>query len=138
MRRPTRTRRLSIAAIVSLLAFVVLAGVGIRSFRVPGEVRIGWQNKIAVEAGYVTCVHIYQTKEVRDQSGNLKWPAKFLWIAAGFRVGQWIVFLAGDYTWAAYGIEFPLWFPLLLLLFAPVLCLIARPANAPAFPVVTK
>src|SRR6185437_12354296 len=31
MRRPTRTRRLSIAAIVSLVAFVVLASAGVRS-----------------------------------------------------------------------------------------------------------
>jgi hypothetical protein len=33
--------------------------------------------------------------------------------------------------------EVPLWFPLFLLLIAPVRWLIARPANVPAFPVIT-
>jgi len=32
----------------------------------------------------------------------------------------------------------PLWFVLLLLLIAPALWLVARPTNAPAFPVITK
>jgi len=138
MRRPTRTRRLSIAAIASLLGFVVVAAAAIRSFRVASDTKIGWRNDILLEGGYITYLHIYQTREVRDQSGNLKWPIKFRWIGGGFRVGQWILTLYKQYTFVQCGIELPVWFPLLLLLIAPVRWLIARPANAPAFPVIAN
>ena len=36
-----------------------------------------------------------------------------------------------------FAVRIPVWFPLLLLLIAPARWLIARPADAPAFPVIT-
>lgn len=122
---------------VSLVALLALAGAAVRSFRVASDTKIGWRNDILLDGGYITYLHIYQTREARDQSGNLKWPIKFRWIGGGFRVGQWILILSNEYTFVQCGIEFPLWFPLLLLLIAPVRWLIARPASASAFPVIT-
>lgn len=60
MRRPARTRRLSLAAILSLLAFMAVTGVGIRSFRIydawgSGTWVIGLENasiKFLRETGY--------------------------------------------------------------------------------------
>ena len=51
MRRPARTRRLSIAAILSLLAFVVLMGEGARSLWSWEQVAVGNGMALGVDAG---------------------------------------------------------------------------------------
>jgi len=52
MHRPIRTRRLSIDAIWSLLAFMVVAGAGVRSFWIADELT-GVRNEIGFAGGSV-------------------------------------------------------------------------------------
>ena len=68
-----------------------------------------------------------------DHSGLVSW-------APGFSVSTMLKFLVVDIPdkqASLFMVNVPIWFPLLLLLIAPVCWLIARPANAPAFPIVT-
>jgi hypothetical protein len=146
MRRPTRTRRLLIAAIVSLLAFGAVAVMDVRSFWV-AEI---WQDRharsVALYDGRVTYRHALAKLSV-FQSG--RWSIKASLITHSRHI-------VADAIWGfqAHTDSFPspvnsskvdtfffaavpLWFPLLLLLIIPICWLIARPANAPAFPVVT-
>lgn len=141
MKRPTRTRRLSIAAITSLLAFMALASAGVRSFWTwdgwvfPGEAEL---TGIMLHRGSIFCVH--PTGETlqggfRHVSGPVQTDPGLPGSILGF-------FVSNDLDHGADGIrtfalQMPLWLPLLLLLVAPVLWLVARPANAPAFPFIT-
>jgi len=139
MRRPTRTRRLSTAAFVSLLLLVVVAGAGAISFREAEGWDFGRYRTIWLESGGI----LYQrfaggpfSREI-DKGGFVKQaPPK----------GVFLKFSEDDSTVQAPGgafsirtlvVVFPLWPLLLLLLIAPMRWLIARPANAPAFPVIT-
>ena len=141
MRRPTRTRRLSIAAIASLLAFVVAAGFTVRSFWMVN----GWIDKsgqfIALDAGLLTYTHVSATDFF--PSGHV-WH---IWNSSrpnrqalgdaifGFRAGKsYTSEEPGNVT--QFTIAVPMWSILLLLLVAPARLLIARSANAPAFPVI--
>jgi len=49
-----------------------------------------------------------------------------------------VVLILKDCTLVLLVVDVPLWPLLLLLLIAPIRWLIARPANAPAFPVIAK
>jgi len=143
MRRPTRTRRLSIAAIASSLAFVVVAGAGIRSLWNLDC----WENAngrwgIALAGG---CAHfnhhsgmVVQYIPIGFYHIDLKLDrsdaARAIW---GFSIDREFVHLKNGNGRNFY-LHLPLWPLLILLLIAPACWLIARPANAPAFPVVTK
>ena len=139
MRRPTRTRRLSIAATVSLLAFVVVAGAGVRSLWTWDVWTDGNGRVVGLEQGCIIYTHTVAARPDAPSthlSGNAKdlpVPKNVLGFAVENRVehnqfGNEKVF----------GLRVPVWFPLLLLLIAPVRWIFARPATTMAFPVVTK
>lgn len=127
MRRPTRTRRLSIAAIVSMLLLVVVAQAESHWIETPSpigdsgslklsdgtmEFRLGWNQKASIKPGSLSLSE-----------------HKML----GFTVTKWV---------AGFGpviliIEVPRWPIFLLLLIIPVRWLMGHRANAPAFPVIT-
>lgn len=141
MRRPTRTRRLSIAACLSLLVFVLVGSAGVRSFWIWD----GWVytpkaelTGIMLHRGSIFCVHPRgETLQggLRHVSGPANADPGLPGSILGFFVSNDLDHGAdGERTFA---LQVPLWFPLFLLLVAPVRWLIARPANAPAFPVVT-
>ncbi|HEX5243834.1 MAG TPA: hypothetical protein VFW23_11280 [Tepidisphaeraceae bacterium] len=137
MRRPTRTRRLSIAAVLSFAAFVVTATAGVRSFWTMDEFDFGQDRAIALNGG---CLHYARAsfKFRQDRIGHLTWryqviayPNNFL----GFATWKGIVrFSKGTGTGKVFHLRLPLWPISLLLLIAPACWLIARPANPPAFP----
>lgn len=148
MRRPIRTRRLSIAGILSLLAFVNVAVVGAKSFWI-GEGRgsssnfDGWF--ITLRNGCVTCRHLVSStgsiplyRLVEHHQGDVS--------SFPFPEGPHKSVLGFTFYYAhrspptPFSKEFcltvPLWLPLLLLLIAPVRYLVALPANTTAFPVI--
>ena len=127
MHRPIRTRRLSIAAIVSMLLLVVVAQVESRWIEIPRpvgdsgslklsdgamEFRLGWNRRLSVNPGSNFSEHYL----------------------LGFTVTKWVA----DFGPVILIIKVPRWPVFLLLLIIPVLWIIARPPNAPAFPVVAK
>jgi len=137
MRRPIRTRRLSIAAMASLLAFAVVAGAGIRSFWTMDELDFGQRRATALNGGYVHYARasfeigqglvVHQSRRYQV----ISYPNNFL----GFSVWKQVTSFPGA-SGTVFRLRVPLWFPLLLLLIAPVRWLIARPQYVPAFPVV--
>lgn len=139
MRRPARTRRLSIAATWSMLAFVILAGAGLRSIRTYDV----WESNswiIGLQNGSIGCLRAtgYYAGGPTNRLGHVSGDAK----TVGPLVNLKFSFSNRDVIPGRPGalriIEFhiPLWFPLLLLLIVPMRWLIARPANAPAFPII--
>lgn len=146
MHRPTRTRRLSLAAMVSLLAFVVLAAVGVRSYWTWDEWDLNWRkygDVITVNRGSVTFRHfvsIIADTPVFGVTGHASGDVRPEYISyePGSIFGLVVrsEHLEAPFNYERFIIRIPLWFPLLLLLIAPICWLIARPANAPAFPVV--
>jgi len=107
MRRPTRTRRLSIAAIVSLLLFGAVTSVAIRSVWIENYYTFGRFTQIAIYSGCVRYLHV-----------------------------------SGDQMFFSSPVKssclvLPLWPLMIVLLIDPVCWLVARPTNAPAFPVIT-
>ncbi len=134
MRRPTRTRRLSIAAIVSLLLFAMVAVPGIRSFWT-WEV---WSNHngrlvIALVRGRVSYLRASEVVTQLLPPGYSSYKSSPDWNSIreslwGFRI---------DNDQALFMMHVPIWPLLLLLLIAPARWLIARPVDAAAFPVVT-
>jgi len=146
MRRPTRTRRLSIAALTSLLAFVVAGGAGIRSLWIADAWNAGDGRGLGLFGGRVTYKHDPSPPFV--PSGHISFDASMIspsrriigeaiW---GFGAGTEVHSLHSRTTPSVvekvFYVTIPLWPFLLLLLIAPVRWLIARPANAPAFPVI--
>lgn len=145
MRRPTRTRRLSIAAVVSLLVFAAVAGVGARSFWILDNLSLGVHQVILLNRGCLVYEH-------ESTNGNLSSPfiaqhgsalieeraftvEKILsadWVHAGFWGGE----MTDGFSYEGRYFGVPLWPLLLLLLVAPSRWLISRAANAPAFPVI--
>jgi len=143
MRRPTRTRRLSIAALVCCALFVVTAGTGLRSFWKQDSWIYGTDKRVVgfgSGRGRIVGLYISAPADIKILHGHQSWdatsfefPSPILPVAV---VRQTDHLLVGDLTQRAVWV--PLWFPLLLLLIAPARWLIARPANAAAFLVVTK
>ncbi len=138
MRRPTRTRRLSIAAIVSLMAFVVVSGASVRSFWIYNGWGFGRFRYLDLQRGRV----VYERfsggsfETMADHSRFLSNPATPLDALSTFKFAVLDQTLFGGIR--VFVIWTPLWPILLLLLIAPLRWLVARPANAPAFPVLTK
>lgn len=140
MRRPSRIRRLSVAAIVSLLVFVAVAWIGVRSFRIRSAYELGDHQRILITRGYFQYYACRFTPlPVRlevDYAGPMAMvpdmPRKaYLGFSFEHRSQNLLTSLFDvDLFWL------PLWFPLSLLLIAPALWLIARPAKVPAFPVI--
>jgi len=140
MRRPTRTRRLSIAAIVSLLAFVVLATAGVRSLRTLEKWSFKSWRGVELIGGRVIYWH-WHGKSVHGEAQSAghesqKLPSTEFVIFWNFEVFDKQLYPELRDS-RLLQVCVPLWPFLLLLLIAPVRWLIARPANAPAFPVIT-
>jgi len=141
MRRPIRTRRLSIAAVLSFVAFVVAATAGVRSFWTMDEFDFGQDRAIALNGG---CLHYARAsfKFRQDPIGHLTWRYQVIAYSNNFLgFGTWqgvVPYPKGTGTGKVFHVRIPLWPILILLLFAPVRWLAARPVNAPAFPVVTN
>lgn len=128
MRRATRTRRLSIAAIVSMLLLVVVAQAESHWIEIPSP--IGDSGSLKLSDGTVECRLRWNQKPSADPGPRSLSEHHLL----GFTVTKWV---------AGFGpviliIKVPRWPVFLLLLIIPVLWIIARPPNAPAFPVVAK
>jgi len=143
MLRPTRTRRLSIAAIASLLAFVVAAAAGARSFWISDTwIFANCQSEIVLRSGSVTGARIksvgtegfkrseHRSDGVAPEKRNI---ARAIW---GFRAWRIVLPHRSGVREEISALDAPLWSLLLLLLIAPVRWLIARPPDAPAFPVI--
>lgn len=128
MRRPTRTRRLSIAAIVSLLAVCPY----IRSFWTYGGFNFRYGREIELDRG----CFLYEQAGVKHIWGAYL-GNNYLDSIWGFAIGNQAAIdpvTLGNIS--VFRIRIPLWPFILLLLIAPVRWLIAQPANAAAFPVI--
>jgi len=139
MRRPTRTRRLWIASIGSLLAFVVVAGADVRSFWNYDIWQRGSKDKewtFVVAAGCAgvgrgAAIPLLASGHVHfDHQPNRSDVLESFW---NFEARN------RDNSNGGSGIILvgPLWPELILLLIIPLHWLCARPQNAPAFPVIT-
>src|SRR2546421_3507917 len=124
MQGPTRTRRLSVAAMVSLVAFVLVAGAGVRSFWTMDELDFNHDRAIALNGG---CLHY----------GHASWPINQELIAHQSRKYQVLVYPNGILGFALwhqalpplgkqkiFRVCTPIWPLLLLLLIAPLRWLI--------------
>lgn len=145
MHRSTRTRRLSIAAIVSLLAFVAVAGIGARSFWTWDTFESwGDDGDRAFELVH-GCVAYTRTSPdpprqllgardhvhlVGQKSPSLYAVEQAIW---GFNLTKQSLVGAKGFS-----IRLPIWPLLLLLLIGPIRWMISRPAGGPAFPVITE
>ena len=141
MHRPTRTRRLSIAAIVSLVVFALLGGAGVRSLWIWDQWNFKSPRLFRLSNGRVSYWQWTGSQPFPgdDQFEHLSGKAD------GQTVSTMLKFQMENeeiYPNAApvrvFALIIPLWFPLLLLLALPCCWLIARPANAPAFPVIAE
>lgn len=141
MRRPTRTRRLSIAAMVSLLGFVVVASAGVRSLWIDDYLKFTGVGLIGLKGGHV----YYIITDEPWMGGNKMWgfgsaPTRGVRVSHFFRfsIGAHQVYRVGAQMAREFEVVVPLWPLLFLLLIAPTRWLIARSASARAFPVVTQ
>lgn len=138
MRRPIRTRRLSIVATVSCAAFLVVASAGIRSFWITDELDLGQHRAIGLIGGsaiYVRTAYKITPHPFRYQSGHYKkiqHPPGIL----GFVIWTQVLRVSGR-NFKVFFAGVPLWPLLLLLLIAPARWMMALPVRAAAFPVVT-
>lgn len=130
MHRPIRTRRLAIAARVSLAFFVLGALVELLSFGNRDGVSIGDSPRFGLSEGSIL---YYQELPLTDAAQQPRPFAHSFWYISAVR-GQY----PNSPTLAYLRVQLPLHFPLLLLFIVPIRWLIARPANAPAFPVINK
>lgn len=136
MRRRVRTRRLSVTAMMSSLAFLVLVGAGLRSFWKWDGWEFGNGQLIALESGSV----VYSQEKVPGSFrpgghvlGDVKYalfPKGTLGFAFRDEAGQTRLGYMSIFVLRA-----PLWPLLLLLLIIPALWFVARPAG-PAFLVI--
>lgn len=144
MRRPTRTRRLSIAAIVSLLAAVVVAGAGVRSLWSEDS----WQSGngrwgFALSGGCAHFNHCTGFAAEAAPTGHFHFDAtpdrSVVWqMIRGFRIDREAVRSKKHGDGMDFVFHMPVWPLFLLLVIPPVRWLIARSENVPAFPVITK
>jgi|SRR6185437_802493 len=144
MRRLIRTRHLSIAAIVSLLVFGAVLGAGVRSYWSWEQVAVGDGMALGVDTGCLFYTFDNQGTAPGFSHQSVEPDAEWIadaypatWRFAGFSVNSLNSPIKPTGRFKVFIFRVPIWFPLLLLLIAPVRWLIARPANAPAFPVIT-
>lgn len=144
MRGPARTRRFSIVAILSLSGFVVLAGAAVKSFSSWNAWGMGSHQRVLLTHGYIqyarfriTVLPVSRATLMLERShsiGSLPDLPDRSFLGFSYEHDQSrgpIARYEGHYFWV------PLWFPLLLLLIAPALWVIARPITGQAFPVIT-
>lgn len=147
MRRPTRTRRLSLAATTSFAIFLVVGVAGIRSFWTWDALDFGVGNRILISHGYLRYSHTWisqapgypvQPQSLSHESGHdLSTLGSLGRHFLGFSYNH-IKASQTSNCLDVYELWIPLWFPLLLLLFAPMRWLFAQHINVPAFPVLNE
>lgn len=152
MHRPTRTIRLSVVAMASMLAFACLAGIGARSFSIQktwtlqstptGKVmeRIFTLNRGRISYEEVSWITATLPSDLRDlgyMSGDPKSPSAGHRSILGLSETKEVVLILKDCTLVLLVADVPLWPLLLLLLIAPTRWLIARPVHGPAFRVIS-
>jgi len=148
MRRPTRTRGLSIAAAVSLVLFIAIAALWVHSYtmtytelhqriRVQGQQIEFARDFLRVCDGSLYFHHdvtLFPVASINPSAmQQLLDPRRTSYLfmkQVPWNGGTWL----GDPN----GWHVPLWVLLLLLLIAPARWLIAHPANTAAFPIVTN
>lgn len=136
MVRPTRTRRLSIAAMVSCAAFLLVASADIRSFWITDELAFGQHRALGLIGG--SAIYAHTTYKIAQHpmyhSGYYKKnsPPGVL----GFIIGSQVLRVSGR-NFKVFFVGVPLWPLLLLLLIAPIRWMMALPIQAAAFLVVT-
>jgi len=147
MRRPTRTRGLSIAAAVSLVLFIAIAALWVHSYTMTytelhQRIRVqGQQIEFATDFLRVCDGGIYFHPEVTQfAAANIDANEEKQLLQS--RGSSYALMKQPPWDGAAWpddpnGWHGPLWIPLLLLLIAPVCWVIAHPASTTAFPVVT-
>ena len=142
MRRPTRKRRLSIAAIVSLFLFAVVAAAGVRSCFISDE----WVSSLHDRLLLLDGGKIFYRHDMPGPMHGFEDDPRFQSSPRGIPPLQaidWKFEYINDHSkldsgdFRAIEVQVPLWFPLVLLLILPVMWLVARPTNAPTFPVMT-
>lgn len=145
MCRPTRTRRLSITAIASLLLIVAVTAEGIRSFKICDQLCYGYPLRLLIiggDIGYVQFTGIYVSQwdgplsHFSQDAAGSGWDNPVCW----FRMRVTNTSKSGTGPIRIFEVWVPLWFLVLFLLIAPVLWMISRRASSlsrPAFPVVT-
>ena len=147
MRRPTRTRGLSIAAAMSLVLFIAIAALWVHSYTMTytelhQRIRVqGQQIEFATDFLRVCDGGIYFHHEVTQfAAANIDANEEKQLLQS--RGSSYALMKQPPWDGAAWpddpnGWHGPLWIPLLLLLIAPVCWVIAHPASTTAFPVVT-
>lgn len=135
MRRPTRTRRLSIAAIISLLASVAVAGAGVRSLYFSDEWHFGSWRRIALANGCIEYSHwsgsavplikgppVTGHKSIKTTPGNVS-------LGFGMYEHDFITNIPRA-TETVFVLWTSLWLPFFLLLITPVRWVFSRPGGA--------
>jgi len=132
---------LSVTAILSLLASVVVAAAGVRSVRTYDA----WGSNnwtIGIENGSIGFMREtgYYADGPMDRLGHISSAARTAgpFVNLKFSISSQDVIPSRPGALKILELHIPLWLPLLLLLITPVCWLIARPANAPAFAVITN
>jgi hypothetical protein len=123
-----------------LLLFVVVAGVGAKSVWIPDKWTFKSWRGIEVMGGRAFYWHWHGKSAAGENpaTGHTSFRAPFAITEDFWKFDvsdkQYYPELA---DFRSFVVCMPLWFPLLLLLIAPIRWIIARPANGPAFPVIT-
>lgn len=146
MQRPIRTHRLSIAAIVSSAAFLVLAIAGIRSFWTWDQWIVGKGRAVGVDTGsfFYTQDNLGGVAPILSHQSEDVNPALIIdalpprWEFMGFSVKNENSPMPPKGTFQVYVLRIPFWFPLLLLLVVPARWVLALPSDRPAFQAVTQ
>jgi hypothetical protein len=136
MQRPIRTRRLSVAAIASLVGFVMVASAGVRSFWTLDELDFGYDRAIALNGG---CLHYAHSSFAIDRQPIQHRSMKYQVLNSpnvilGFGIWNQVPFPNAKIFRACT----PIWPFLLLLLIAPLRWLVGRPAVTSAFAIITS
>lgn len=147
MQRRIRTRRLSFAATMSFAALLALSLAGVRSFWRWDALYLPAGSKLLISHGYFQYSHTwisqapgYPLKErslFYDSGLNPTEPESLGTHFLGFSCFH-IKASQTSNCLDLFELWIPLWFPLLILLVAPVRWLITRLGNAPTFPIIAE
>lgn len=147
MQRRIRTRRLSFAATMSFAALLALSLAGIRSFWTSDALYLPAGCRLLISHGYFQYSHtwISQASGYPLKERSLSYESGLDPMEPGSLGRRFLGFsffhIKASQTSNCldlFELWIPIWFPLLILLIAPVRWLIARSGNAPAFPIIAE